>query len=389
MQETKVNKLGIFLIFALMFLASFIENTRGIFIPIFKDDFAVSNTAISSMITGVSLAGMVVTFIGGTLIEKLGQKKTLLLGIVCLILGIIIQAVSGSYLMFFVGFVPIIAGLNIFNVTANTMVPIIFVGSSTIAMNLLHFMYGAGSTISQNAIGILLDKGITWRIIYFFIAALYLLVLVSFKFTRYPDVQRVPEKEEGGSVLRNPMLYVFGAALGFYVFAEQGMSLWLPNYLKEAFGLRESIGARYLGAFFLLFAIGRLLGGFIVQKTGVLKAVIITEIVALVLLFIGVFLGTSYLFVISISGLFYSIVFPSTMSLVSKIFRERPGMATGFIMTMVAFILNSMNLIMGILMDQMGPRFAIMLLPVSMGISLGLMIFIRIRTGSHEKAQHS
>src|SRR5690554_1479669 len=190
MQETKVNKLGIFLIFALMFLASFIENTRGIFIPIFKDDFAVSNTAISSMITGVSLAGMVVTFIGGTLIEKLGQKKTLLLGIVCLILGIIIQAVSGSYLMFFVGFVPIIAGLNIFNVTANTMVPIIFVGSSTIAMNLLHFMYGAGSTISQNAIGILLDKGITWRIIYFFIAALYLLVLVSFKFTRYPDVQR-------------------------------------------------------------------------------------------------------------------------------------------------------------------------------------------------------
>jgi fucose permease len=389
MQETKVNKLGIFLIFALMFLASFIENTRGIFIPIFKDDFAVSNTAISSMITGVSLAGMVVTFIGGTLIEKLGQKKTLLLGIVCLILGIIIQAVSGSYLMFFVGFVPIIAGLNIFNVTANTMVPIIFVGSSTIAMNLLHFMYGAGSTISQNAIGILLDKGITWRIIYFFIAALYLLVLVSFKFTRYPDVQRVPEKEEGGSVLRNPMLYVFGAALGFYVFAEQGMSLWLPNYLKEAFGLRESIGARYLGAFFLLFAIGRLLGGFIVQKTGVLKAVIITEIVALVLLFIGVFFGTSYLFVISISGLFYSIVFPSTMSLVSKIFRERPGMATGFIMTMVAFILNSMNLIMGILMDQMGPRFAIMLLPVSMGISLGLMIFIRIRTGGHEKAQHS
>lgn len=389
MQETKVNKLGIFLIFALMFLASFIENTRGIFIPIFKDDFAVSNTAISSMITGVSLAGMVVTFIGGTLIEKLGQKKTLLLGIVCLILGIIIQAVSGSYLMFFVGFVPIIAGLNIFNVTANTMVPIIFVGSSTIAMNLLHFMYGAGSTISQNAIGILLDKGITWRIIYFFIAALYLLVLVSFKFTRYPDVQRVPEKEEGGSVLRNPMLYVFGAALGFYVFAEQGMSLWLPNYLKEAFGLRESIGARYLGAFFLLFAIGRLLGGFIVQKTGVLKAVIITEIVALVLLFIGVFFGTSYLFVISISGLFYSIVFPSTMSLVSKIFRERPGMATGFIMTMVAFILNSMNLIMGIFMDQMGPRFAIMLLPLSMGISLGLMIFIRIRTGGHKKAHHS
>lgn len=386
MKETKVNKLGVFLLFTLMFLAPFIENTRGIFIPIFKEDFSVSNTAISSMITGVSLAGMAVTFIGGALIEKLGQKKTVLLGILCLILGMVLQALSNSYFMFFVGFIPIIAGLNIYSVASNTMVPLIFVGSSTLAMNLFHFMYGVGSTVSQNAIGVLLDYGITWRSIYLFIAALYVIVLLAFKFTRFPDKQRVPVKEGEVSVFKNPKLYVFGAALGFYVFAEQGMSLWLPNYLKEAFGLRESIGARYLGTFFLLFAVGRLLGGFIVQKTGVMRTVIFTEIAALLLLFIGVFFGNSYLFVISISGLFFSIVFPSTMSLVSKIFKERPGMATGFIMTMVAFILNSMNLLMGILMDEIGPRLAIFLLPLSMGISLCLMVFIRIKTKNNETA---
>lgn len=388
MQQTKVNKLGIFLLFTLMFLAPFIENTRGIFIPIFKEDFRVSNTAISSMITGVSLAGMAVTFIGGALIEKLGQKRTVLLGIICLILGMVTQALSSSYFMFFIGFIPIIAGLNIYSVASNTMVPMIFVGSSTLAMNLFHFMYGAGSTVSQNAIGILLDGGITWRSIYLAIAALYVGVLIAFRFTRFPDKPRVAVKEGEVSVWKNPLLYVFGAALGFYVFAEQGMSLWLPNYLKEAFGLRESIGARYLGAFFLLFAIGRLLGGFIVQKQGVLRTVIYTEILALILLFAGVFFGNSYLFVISISGLFFAIVFPSTMSLVSKIFKERPGMATGFIMTMVAFILNSMNLLMGILMDQLGPRLAIFLLPLSMGLSLCLMIFIKMKTGSHEKNMH-
>nr|MBP9920408.1 hypothetical protein [Proteiniclasticum sp.] len=71
---------------------------------------------------------------------------------------------------------------------------------------------------------------------------------------------------------------------------------------------------------------------------------------------------------------------------VSKIFKERPGMATGFIMTMVAFILNSMNLLMGILMDEIGPRLAIFLLPLSMGISLCLMVFIRIKTKNNETA---
>lgn len=383
MQETKVNRLGVFLLFTLMFLAPFIENTRGIFVPIFKEDFTVSNTAISSMITGVSLAGMVVTFIGGALIEKLGQKRTVLLGIVSLIAGMVLQALSKSFFMFFLGFIPIVAGLNIYSVASNTMVPMIFVGSSTLAMNLFHFMYGAGSTVSQNAIGVLLDKGITWRSIYLVIAVLYGIVFLAFKSARFPDKERVPVQEGEVSVFRNPMLYIIGAALGFYVFAEQGMSLWLPNYLKEAFGLRESIGARYLGIFFLLFAIGRLLGGFIVQKAGVMKTVILTEVAALVLLFIGVFFGSSYLIVISISGLFFSIVFPSTISLVSKIFKERPGMATGFIMTMVAFILNSMNLVMGILMDNIGPRLAILLLPLSMAISLVLMILIRARVGNH------
>jgi len=214
MKETKVNKLGVFLLFTLMFLAPFIENTRGIFIPIFKEDFSVSNTAISSMITGVSLAGMAVTFIGGALIEKLGQKKTVLLGILCLILGMVLQALSNSYFMFFVGFIPIIAGLNIYSVASNTMVPLIFVGSSTLAMNLFHFMYGAGSTVSQNAIGVLLDYGITWRSIYLFIAVLYVIVLLAFKFTRFPDKQRVPVKEGEVSVFKNPMLYVFGAKQG-------------------------------------------------------------------------------------------------------------------------------------------------------------------------------
>lgn len=381
MQQKKVNKLGVVLIFTLMFLAPFIENTRGIFIPIFKDDFSVSNTGISSMITIVSLAGMAVTFIGGALIEKLGQKKTVLLGILLLISGIVTQALSGSFTVFFLGFIPIVAGLNIYNVASNTMVPLIFVGSSTLAMNLFHFMYGAGSTVSQNAIGVLLDRHVTWRTIYLFIAALYALVFIAFRFAKLPDEEKVRVKEGEPSIFKNPMLYIIGAALGFYVFAEQGMSLWLTNYLKEGFGLRESVGARYLGIFFFVFAIGRLLGGFVVQKTGVLRTVVFSQVLALLLLSLGIVLGVDYVIIISISGLFFSIVFPSTMSLVSKLFKERPGFATGFIMTMVAFILNIMNLFMGILMDVIGPKLAIYLLPISMVISLTLVVYIKLKVG--------
>ena len=80
MQSSKKSKFGIFIIFMLMFLSPFIENTRGIFIPIFKEDFSVSNTVISTMITVVSLLGMGVTLLGGAITEKIGQKKTIFLG---------------------------------------------------------------------------------------------------------------------------------------------------------------------------------------------------------------------------------------------------------------------------------------------------------------------
>lgn len=381
MQSSKKSKFGIFIIFMLMFLSPFIENTRGIFIPIFKEDFSVSNTVISTMITVVSLLGMGVTLLGGAITEKIGQKKTIFLGILCLIAGILLQSQAQSFTMFFIGFVPIIAGINLYNVAANTIIPILFAGSSTIAMNLLHFMYGAGSTVSQNAISVLLDRNITWRNIYVYIAVFYMVILVLFKFTKIPNAPRAELKESGNaSILKNPLLYAFGMALGFYAFAEQGISLWLTNYLKDNFGLRESIGAKYIGMFFLVFAVGRLLGGFLVQKAGVLKSVTFSQVIALVLFLAGIIMGEDFIIIISLSGLFFSIIYPSLLSMVVGIFKERPGYATGIVITLVSLVLNTMNMAMGIMTDLVGSRISIYLLPFSLLMSILCVVYIKKKT---------
>jgi len=284
--------------------------------------------------------------------------------------------------MFFIGLIPIITGINLYNVAANTIIPIMFAGTSTIAMNLLHFMYGAGSTVSQNTIGLLLDRGITWRNMYVYIALLYTIILLVFKFAKIPNAPKVMISEgKGENILRNPLLYAFGLALGFYAFAEQGMSLWLTNYLKDNFALRESIGARYIGIFFLVFAVGRLLGGFLVQKAGVLRSVTFSQLIALVLFLGGILLGEEYIIIISISGLFFAIIYPSLLSMVTGIFRERPGYATGIVITLVSLVLNSMNMAMGIMTDVIGSSFSIYLLPLSLFMSILCVAYIRMKTG--------
>lgn len=385
MAKKNINKLGIILLFSMMFLTPFIENTRGIFIPIFKLDFTVTNTMISTAIFVSSIIGLGVSLYGGIVIEKIGQKKTLMAAATLIGLGISMQIITDRFSLFFLGFIPITMGINLYNVSVNTIIPIIFIGSKTIAMNLLHFMFGAGSSVSQNLVGTFLDKSYTWKQMYGVLFMVYFIVIIIFSFAKIPDTpveQSVTSKKNG--VFKEPLIYAFGLALGFYAFAEMGISLWLTNYLKETYGFRESIGARYLGIFFLLFAIGRLLGGFIVQKKGVFKSVLFSLSVSLILLLGGILLGQNYIIIISISGLFFSIVFPSIMSFVSNVFTERPAYATGIILAFVSIGINGMNFLMGVLTDIIGAKLSIFLIPASLLISIMFVIYIK----NHDKVKN-
>lgn len=375
------NRIGIFLIFFVMLMAPFIENTRGIFIPIFKAEFGVSNTLISTSITLGALSSMGFSLLGGPIISKIGQKKSILVSVVLILTGILFQIWSRSFLVFALGFVPISMGIALYNVSANTIVPFIFFSAQTVVMNVLHSMYGIGSTVAQNLSGILLANGIGWRSIYIMIAAVYLMIAVLLQFSLIPDIPRAKvTAEKTGSLLKNPLVYAFGFGLGFYAFSELGLSLWLTNYLKESYGFTESMGARYLGLFFLVFAAGRLLGGFVVQKFGTMRTIIGSMMIALTMVVTGLLLGERYIIVISVAGIFYAIVFPSLISQVGNVFRDRPEHAMGYIVTLVSVGLTLMNQSMGILTDLLGARTSIFLIPFSMSLSLLCMIFIRSRT---------
>ena len=68
-------------LFMMMILAAIVENTRGIFVPSFKQEFGVNDNLISNLFILSSAAYMVLTFIGGTLCEKIGQKVSFISGL--------------------------------------------------------------------------------------------------------------------------------------------------------------------------------------------------------------------------------------------------------------------------------------------------------------------
>ena len=175
-------------IFMMMILNATAENVRGVFIPLFKNDFSINDTEIGFMLTVSSVGYIVFTYIGGVLCEKFGQKKVFIAGFISMVIALLGLWMSYSYSIFLISMFILNIGLSLISIAINTIIPVLFLSFQAVLMNLTHFCYGLGSTIIQRTSGILLFKGVSWRVIYLAEAILFLVVFLFFLPVKLPNV---------------------------------------------------------------------------------------------------------------------------------------------------------------------------------------------------------
>lgn len=130
---------ALIMLFVAMIMAAITENTKGVFVPGFKENFAVGNKEISYMIIGTTAVYMIATFIGGYLCEKIGQKKVFISGLVILLLTLIMMSFSKSFAMLTFWISLNSAGLALAGIASNTVLPVLVLSMQSLVMNLLHF----------------------------------------------------------------------------------------------------------------------------------------------------------------------------------------------------------------------------------------------------------
>jgi fucose permease len=358
----------------MMILNAMAENVKGIFIPLFKNDFSVNDTQIGYMLTISSLGYIIFTYIGGMLCEKLGQKKVFVLGFLSLILSLAGLGIGYNYILFLASMFLMNVGLALISIAINTVIPVLFISFQAVLMNLTHFCYGLGSTIIQRLAGELLFRGMGWRVIYLAEAALILIVLILFMPVKIPYTHKSENKENNKSnnknLFKNRLVYFYMIGLGFYVFAEIATGNWFVNFIEKTYAYDKSRSSFYLALFFGLLTFGRLSGGFVAEKLGYLKTVIGSLIIAFILFITGLTLGESGVIIISLSGLFFAVTFPTVLVTVSKVFKENSAYATGIIVTATSTTNMILNMLMGYLNDNIGVNKAFYLIPISLVISI-------------------
>jgi fucose permease len=368
--ESRKNSYGIltFLVFGIMLVLGFIENIRGALVPSIRTDFNVDYTSIGNMLLVSGLGYIATTLIGGIVAEKYGQRLVVGAGMLCIAVSVLGISYSYNYIVFLIFMFILNFGFGAVAIGANTLAPAIFLKKQALMMNLMHFFYGVGAILGPGYAGKLLNYRIAWRNIYLYSLLGVIFIAIIFKASRFPVVKKVQDqnKRTFSSVVKDKRIVLFSIGLGFYVACEVGIASWLPNFLMEVHGFDKFSSSLYLSWFFLLFTLGRLFGGFIVERLGYIRATLSFMILALSIFSAGLLLGNQYVFLISLSGLFFSITFPTVIAILMGEYKQGTSSVIGFAVTIASTINMIGNWTMGKVSD----------IGVSFGFSLIIVYFI-------------
>lgn len=365
------NIIVIIFIFIAMILMSMGDNVRGAFIPVFKTEFNTNNTQMGLMLSVCSLGYILFTYIGGMLCEKIGQKKVMLLGIFISSFSLMGLYLVPNYIVLLIGLFILNAGISLIGIAINTLIPLLMFSFPAVLMNITHFSYGLGATFTQRTAGILLYKGISWRNIYITIGILFFITFIGFLFVYVPknlEVNKVKIKNR--DIFSNRLVYYYMIALGLYVSAEISVGNWFVNYLQEVYKYNESKSTLYPALFFGIFTFGRLIGGFVAERFGHLKSVLISLVIAFILNLSGLLIGEKGIIIVSISGLFFSITFPTIVLTINKVFKNNSAYITGIIITVASTINMIINFIIGGLNDLIGVYYTFFIIPLCLLLSI-------------------
>ena len=377
----KNNK--IFLIFTLFYLyitISLFESTKGNFIPFFMEEFKINNSTISLIFSINTVGAIIGSFLAGHLCETKGHKSVYIIGTVISAIAVLIAPFTRS--VFSLALFNFIFGLgrSFIAIGVDSMVPVLSVGFESILMNITHFMYGMGSFAGQSSIGIMLTNGITWRSIYLYLLVFFIVAIIMSLIIKTPSVQIKSEKTyTKKDFYKNSYVYLLVIALTFGLISEGVMHTWFISYMRGTYGLDPAGAAKYASVYFFLFALGRLLGGFVLNKIGNLKGLAISLVISAVFIIMGLQLKNNGLMLIAVSGLFVSVTFPTMMVIISSVFNQNSSYAIGFIVT----IGNILNVIMfnvvGALNDILGAYRAFYTAPVALVCCVIMLVIIMIK----------
>jgi len=288
MSTTKTNWAQFIPLVIVFFFWGFVAASNDILIPVFKKAFNLSqgesqlvSVAFYVAYTVGSIIYMIISYITkGDLINRIGYKNSLALGLVISALGTLLfypAANMGSFPLMLSGLFIVALGFSLQQTVANPLA--IALGPITTGSQRLTLAGGInnlGTTIGPLIVSFAIFGAASSRntdmsmesvkIPYLVLGAAFLVVAVLLKFSSLPDKPQTVTEVEGGtnttrsSALKYPQLVLGMIGIFVYVGVEVSTASNLPAYMEKNLGFLTKDIAPYISLYWASLMIGRWTG---------------------------------------------------------------------------------------------------------------------------------
>lgn len=358
------------LTFLMFMMFAMTTDSVGVIIPEVIKEFHLSMTLAGTFqyatMSGIAFAAIFL----GYLADKLGRKKTIILGLLLFALNSYLFAVGKSFSFFVV--LLTISGIAIGIFKTGALALIGDISRSTIehtsTMNNLEGFFAVGAIVGPSVVALLLVRGTSWKWLYLIAATICVVLIVTAWFVRYPHVTKSTEKpidlKRTMSMMKNPYALSFSAAIFLYVAVESAIYVWMPTLLATYHGSATFIVAYAVSVFFVLRAAGRFMGSWILARLN-WAAVLTLFSLAILICFVGSIIGGigTAVYLLPFSGLFMSVIYPTVNSKGISCFRKTEhGAVAGVILFFTCGAAALGPLAMGAISDTFGdPKYGFIL----------------------------
>ena len=343
------------------------DSLRGIFSTIFQEHFSLTMTQLGLIVTASYIGNLVFLLVGGNLSTRFSKKRVLQVLILIWMAALALFAFTSNYTVLLIGMALALGSSTLLNTTMNLITPLLFATAPGFFVNFLFFTQEIGTSGSQYILGSHADGFAFWQHTNLVLLILGAVAFVLLLFCNVPEEAAAPADapaQKGGYDWRIIVPYVL--VFGFYFIAEHGVMNWMVAYGVDGLGLPQASAAKYLSVFFGGMMIGRLCLSPLVDKLGALKSLAAFGGVSCVLYLIGSLGGAVTMPIWAISGLSFSILYPTLVMSIRLYFpAQQVSGAAGTILSIASLADILFNVGFGKLVDMTGYAVSIRVLPLS------------------------
>jgi MFS transporter, FHS family, L-fucose permease len=378
----------------LFFFWGFVTVLNDILVPHLKSVFDLNYTRVMLIQFAFFLAYFIFSIPSAKIIDTIGYKRTMVVGLVTMAVGafLFIPAASAlSYPLFLAALMVLAAGITALQVAANPYVAVLGPPETASSrLNLTQAFNSLGTTIGPYVGGLLIlgaavenkdaiaklsgdalhafrvqqASSVKFPYIVIGCALLAFAILIGlFKLPKIPGVERHSDGRHDGSLWRYRHLILGCVAIFTYVGAEVAIGSFLINYFNqpEIGNLPEVQGAKFVAYYWGGAMVGRFIGSAILQKVKTGTVLGIAAFCACFLVLTSMLShGQIAMWSIILVGFFNSIMFPSIFTLGIAKLGPRTGDGSGLlIMAIVGGAI--IPVVQGAIADRIGVHHAFVL----------------------------